>query len=191
MLHIALILLLLLSLSSSCFLSYAIPYLTGWPVTQVGRSPLPSHHQNHPILVQNSPLWPCIEQCNPRYHSESTSATLLHVLALCPVFLHRPHRLWAGSPPSARTRFFAFFPSPRAPNSLSAVELWPSLTVRVPSLCTRFLLRNLRPMVASLAAQSSAISFCANTSLCTIIAAPFETFSKASTIEVGELSTCL
>jgi hypothetical protein len=33
-----------------------ITYLTASPVTQLGRSLLPSPHQNHPILAQNSPL---------------------------------------------------------------------------------------------------------------------------------------
>jgi hypothetical protein len=75
-----------------CVCAKYITYLTGKRATRVGETLLPSPHQNHHVLAQNSPLWPCTVQSKMRYHSESTSTTFWHVRALCPVSLHRVHR---------------------------------------------------------------------------------------------------
>jgi hypothetical protein len=72
-----------------------------------------------------------------------------------------------------RARFFAFFPSLRAPNSFRVASRRPSSVIRVLPALTCFLLCDLRRAAASLAARSSAISCFANTSLCDTIAAPF------------------
>jgi hypothetical protein len=72
--------------------------------------------------------------------------------ALCPASPQRLQRRWLGSPTLTRTLFFAFFLSLRALNSLRVVSCTPSLIVKVPYCCTRFLLRDLRLLKALLAA---------------------------------------
>ena len=168
-----------------------LTYLTGSWTTRVRGPLLPRPHQNHHIMAQNSPLWTCIGQGNTRYLLESTYATCLHVRALCPVPLHRPHRRWDGSPTSARFCFFDFFLSLRTPKSWRAVKRALSSTVKVLSAWICFLLCDFRRVAAALAALSSLIYFYANTSLCAIIAALFKTFLKASTIDISKLSRCL
>ena len=83
-----------------------------------------------------------------------------------------------------RALFITFSLLLRALNYFRVVNRTPSLTVRVPPFCTRFLLCDLRFIAASFAALSLATRFCNNTSLYAIITAPFKTFLKALTIEV-------
>ena len=138
-----------------------------------------------------APLRTVIRNRNRLFYSESTAKFCLHVRGLCPASPQRLQRLCDGSPTLTRTLFFAFFLSLRALNFLRVINCMPFLIIKVSYCYTRFLLYNVRLLEASLAAWSSALRLVINTRECAIISAPFDRLLIASTIYVGELSTCL
>ena len=90
-----------------------------------------------------------------------------------------------------RTLFLTFCPALRALNAFRAVKRAPSLTINPSSFYTRFLLYDLRRLVASLATRSILILSRINISEWPIILAPLVSRLRELTIEVGELSRCL